>query len=150
MTRAGSLVAAILVACACACGGKQTTEPISGPGSSEEPPGPVTDSRTEIEKRRETACTDVGTRITACAVSDAKTEHAAGRISKEKLESITSPEIQKKNTEEFIKKCDAPDMSSRQVRVLEVCMREEAECGPFLSCLDHLNDKGAKDDKATK
>jgi hypothetical protein len=32
-------------------------------------------------------------------------------------------------------------MSSRQVRVLEVCDREESQCGPLLSCLDHLNEK---------
>ena len=52
--------------------------------------------------------------------------------------------MQKKNTEEFVARCNVPDMSSRQVRVLEVCVREEAVCGPFLSCLDHLNDKDGK------
>jgi hypothetical protein len=35
-------------------------------------------------------------------------------------------------------------MSSRQVRVLEVCFKEEQECGPLMSCLDHLKAQPAK------
>jgi hypothetical protein len=31
-------------------------------------------------------------------------------------------------------------MSSRQVRVLEVCDKEEQQCGPLVSCLGHLNE----------
>jgi hypothetical protein len=127
-----------------ACGGKQTPPSTGSDTGSADPPGVVTDTRTEIDKRRDVACTAAGERVTECAVADARTEHAAGRISKEKLDSITEAGIQKKNTEEFVKKCDVPEMSSRQVRVLEVCMKEEAECGPYLSCLDHLNDKDDK------
>ena len=131
-----------------ACGGKQTPPPSTGSDTgSAEPPGVVADTRTEIEKRRNAACTATGERVTECAVDDARKEHAAGRITKEKLDSITEAGIRKKNTEEFVTKCDAPEMSSRQVRVLEVCLQEEAECGPYLSCLDHLNDK---DDKTGK
>jgi hypothetical protein len=30
------------------------------------------------------------------------------------------------------------DYSARQVRVLEVCQKEESECEPMLTCLDNL------------
>ncbi|MEJ7602764.1 MAG: hypothetical protein WKG01_33055 [Kofleriaceae bacterium] len=136
----------LLLVLVVACGSKQTPAPIQNPGS-EQPPGGVTDTRSEIDKRRETACTEVGQKVTACAVDDAHAELAAGRIKKEQHEAITAAGIQKKNTEEFVTKCNVPDMSSRQVRVLEVCVREEAACGPFLACLDHLNDKGVKTEK---
>jgi len=139
----------VLVTMLAACGGKQTPEPATGSdtGSAADPPGVVTDTRTEIDKRRDVACEATGKKVTDCAVADARKEHAAGRLSKEKLDSITEPAIQKKNAEEFEAKCDVPEMSSRQVRVLEVCMKEESECGPYLACLDHLNDK---DDKTGK
>lgn len=126
-----------------ACGGKTT--PGTGPGSgSSEPPPPLKDTRTEIEKRRATACGDVGKKITACALADAKAEVAAGRMTKKDFDLNTTPEILDKNTEEFVKKCNVPSMSSRQVRVLEVCSKEEAECAPLLDCLSHLDDQPAK------
>ena len=69
------VLAAVMVA---ACGSKQPTQqPISGPGSTEDPPGVVTDTRTEIEKRRAAACEATGERITRCAVEDARKEHQA-------------------------------------------------------------------------
>ncbi len=126
-----------------ACGGKHTPSTGSGSGSSEPPP-PLKDTRTEIEKRRATACESVGKQITACAVADAKAEVDAGRMTKKDFDLNTKPEILDKNTEEFVKKCNTPSMSSRQVRVLEVCSKEEAECAPLLDCLSHLDDKPAK------
>ena len=140
----------VLAAALAACGGKQQPPPTTG--SADEPPGVVTDTRSEIDKRRQAACAATGEKVTACAVADARQEHAAGRLTKEKLDAIIEPTIQKKNTEEFVTKCDAPEMSSRQVRVLEVCMAEEQECGPYLACLDHLNDKqdDKQDDKTGK
>jgi hypothetical protein len=32
-------------------------------------------------------------------------------------------------------------MSSRQVRVLEVCFKQETECGPLTECLKNLEAK---------
>jgi hypothetical protein len=125
-----------------ACGNKSST-PIAnaGSGSSEEPPGPVTDSRTEIEKRRDSACDILGPRITACAVEDAKAQLAAGKVKQKDYDANTSQEVQRKNTEEFIKACKNPKSpySSRQIRVLEVCPREETQCDPMLACLENLN-----------
>ena len=126
-----------------ACGTKSNT-PVSNAGSgsgAEEPPGPVTDSRSEIERRRDVACDALGPRITACAVADAKAQYAAGKVKQKDFEATTSQDVQRKNTEEFIKACKNPKAaySSRQVRVLEVCPREETECEPLLSCLENLN-----------
>lgn len=123
-----------------ACGGKpHPTTPTTGSGSAD--PGPVKDTRSELEKRLATSCEAVGQRLTACAVSDAKAEVAAGRMSQKDFELNTKPEILEENTRQFVKKCNVPGMSSRQVRVLEVCHKEETECGPFVDCLSHLNDK---------
>lgn len=132
------LVAATLAAC-----GQKSNTPVAnaGSGSAEEPPGPVTDSRSEIEKRRDVACETLGPRITACAVEDAKAQYAAGKVKQKDYEATTSPDVQRKNTDEFIKACKAPKTpySSRQIRVLEVCPREETQCEPLLACLENLN-----------
>ena len=74
------------------------------------------------------------------AVADAKKEVEAGRMTQQNFDLNTKPEILEKNTEEFVKKCDVPAMTSRQVRVLEVCHKEEADCEPFLDCLSHLSE----------
>lgn len=128
-----NLVVLVMLA---ACGTKST--PIASSGSGE-PAGPVRDTRTELEKRRDTACEALGPRITTCAVEDAKQELAAGRVKQKDFDANTAPEIQRKNTEEFVTKCSGAQYSSRQVRVLEVCQREETECEPLLACLDNLN-----------
>jgi hypothetical protein len=120
-----------------ACGNKSST-PVANSGSGD-PPGPVRDTRTELEKRRDAACEALGPRITACAVEDAKKELAAGRVKQKDFDLNTAPDVQRKNTEKFVEKCSAATYSSRQVRVLEVCPREETECEPMLACLDNLN-----------
>lgn len=132
----------LLVALA-ACGNKSNT-PVANSGSGsdvETPPAPPPDSRSEIEKRRDAACASLGPRITACAVADAKTAAASGKLKQADYEAMTKPEVQNKNTEEFIKACEKADYSSRQVRVLEVCQKEESECEPLLACLENLNKK---------
>ncbi|HEY5947830.1 MAG TPA: hypothetical protein VIV40_20160 [Kofleriaceae bacterium] len=123
-----------------ACGNKSST-PIANSGSGSEPVGPVKDTRTELEKRRDTACESLGPRITVCAVEDARKELAAGKVKQKDFDANTTPEVQKKNTAEFIKACQKSQYSSRQVRVLEVCQREESQCEPLLACLDNLNNK---------
>lgn len=126
-----------------ACGNKSST-PVANAGSgTEEPAGPVTDTRPEIERRRDAACEVLGPRITACAVEDAKQQLAAGKVKQKDYDANTSQDVQRKNTEEFIKACKSPSTpySSRQVRVLEVCPREESQCEPMLACLENLNNK---------
>ena len=122
-----------------ACGGSKTQTPVSNAGSADDPPGPVADTRTEIERRRDEACKTLGPRITQCAVDDAKIALTEGKISKAQYDEITKPEVKAKNSQEFVKECTAKELSSRQVRVLEVCQKEESECGPMLSCLDNIN-----------
>lgn len=119
------------------CGSQQTAVSNTGNGSAEAP-APA-DTRTEIERRRDAACETLGPKITACALEDAKRELAAGNLKQQDFDASTAPEVQRKNTEEFIKTCQSAQYSSRQIRVLEVCQREESECEPLLACLDNLN-----------
>lgn len=126
----------IALAFAVACGGKQTPPPEP---QSTAPPPPVKDTRSAFEQRRDAACEHLAPKLTHCAVEDAQADFAAGKISKQQLASDTAPEVQRKNTQVFIDKCHAwRDMSSRQVRVLEVCDREETQCGPLSECLKNL------------
>jgi hypothetical protein len=111
------------------------------PLAASEPPAP---SRTAIDRRRDAACEQLGPKMTACAVDDARANLAAGKIDRPQFERDTAPAIQRKNTEEFENVCKAQAYSSRQVRVLEVCFREETRCGPLLDCLGHLSDAPGK------
>jgi hypothetical protein len=129
-----------LVILAAACGSKQKTGNGSGSGSAE-PAGVVQDTRTEIEKRRDAACDELAPRMTQCALDDAKAALAAGKVSQADFDRDTAPGVLAKNTDEAKKACKV-QMSSRQVRVLEVCSKEESECGPLQDCLGHLNDGG--------
>ena len=117
-----------------ACGGKQTPPP------SDPPVGPAKDTRTPIEKRRDAACDQVGDRIVACAVADAEADLKSGHTSKAEFDKDTAPEIRRGLKAKWMKTCTIP-RTSHQVRVLEVCLKEETECGPFQDCLDHLNDE---------
>lgn len=128
-----------------ACGGPQHTS--DGGGSTPREPPAVSDTRTPIEQRRDAACDQLGPKITACAVEDARANLAAGTIGQPQFERDTAPDIQHKNTQEFQKACKHTVYSSRQIRVLEVCFHEEAQCGPLLDCLGHLSDKGATKDR---
>jgi hypothetical protein len=142
-----------------ACGGPQrgadgegsaVREPPAASGAPATPPAyvasdprtpvPPRTPRTPIEQRRDAACDQLGPKITACAVEDAKADLAAGKIDRPQFDRDTAPDIQRKHTEEFGKACKGHAYSSRQVRVLEVCLREEARCGPLLDCLGHLSD----------
>jgi hypothetical protein len=122
-----------------ACGSKSSTPVANGGSGAGEQVAPPKDTRSEIERRRDGACETLGPKITACAVADAKAELAAGRMKQKDFDANTAPDVQRKNTEEFVKKCTSVRYSSRQVRVLEVCQQQETECEPLLSCLDNLN-----------
>lgn len=117
-----------------ACGPKQPATSVNNADGA----GPVKDTRTELEKRRDAACETLAPRMTNCALADAKADFAAGKVSKQQFDQDTSSGVLQKNTEEFIKACTHAQYSSRQVRVLEVCQQEETECEPMLSCLDNL------------
>jgi len=128
-----------------ACGGKQ--QPQGGGGSATEPAGVVADTRSELERRRDTACEQLQPRLVQCAVDDARAELEAGRMTKQDFDINTSPDVRAKLGDEWMKACQV-EMSSRQVRVLEVCFKEEADCGPLLACLEHLNDKAGANGSA--
>jgi hypothetical protein len=130
---AASIAAALVLG---ACGGGQRA-------SGGEPVGaqPAVPSQTAIDRRRDAACEQLGPKLTACAVADARADLAAGKIDQRQFEQDTAPAIQRKNTEEFEKACKGTAYSSRQVRVLEVCFQQETQCGPLLDCLGHLDDR---------
>jgi hypothetical protein len=129
MSRA--LLATILLA---ACGGHPaaTTTP-PPPGGDDGTIGLGSTATTPLQRRQRLACTNVATKLTACAVEDAR-----ATMSPEEFAKTTTPEITRKNTAEYDEKCQAATMSSRQVRVLEVCFKSETACEPLLACLEHL------------
>lgn len=122
------------------CGG--TVQPGVGPAVPEPAPA-ATDPRTLIEQRRDAACDQLGPKITACAVEDARANLAAGKIDQRQFDLDTAPAVRRRHTEEFLKACKGAAYSSRQVRVLEVCLHEEPRCAPLLGCLGHLSDRPA-------
>lgn len=101
----------------------------SGTGDDEpEPPA------TELEARKYAACEKAGPRLTECAIEDARANMSPKEFAELDVEK-TGPV----HTREFIKKCSTDELSSRQVRVYEVCIEEETECAPLMACLANLN-----------
>ena len=47
------------------------------------------------------------------------------------------------HTRKFVEDCQRQALSSRQVRVYEVCLREETECEALIACLDHAAPEAA-------
>jgi hypothetical protein len=123
--------AAVLAA---ACGGSQPPPP-----TTPTTPPPAADTRTAIERRRDAACDLLAPVLTQCAVDGAKADLAAGKVSQEDFAKDVSPKFLQINSDKWISTCKVP-MSTRQVRVLEVCHQQETQCDPLLACLDHLND----------
>jgi predicted small lipoprotein YifL len=121
------VLASLLAAGLAACGGKDPA-----PAAPTAEPVAAGDTRTEIERRRDAACEELGPRLTACAVEDAKRTMSAAELKELDLEK-TAPV----HTREAIDECKARELSSRQVRVYEVCLREETACEPLATCLDH-------------
>ena len=138
MTRA--MVIALALA---ACGGKQQTGGGGGSaaGSAVGNTDPVA-HETPLEARRDAACKQLAPRLTSCAVEDAKADLAAGKVTQKQFTDDTAPGLLQKHTEKFIEECTTKrDYSSRQIRVLEVCFKEETECGPLRECLTNLQPK---------
>jgi hypothetical protein len=120
-----------------ACGGQQQPPP-SNAGGDDDPAGVVQDTRTPLQRRRDAACEQLGPRLAQCAVEDARAALAAGKITPQQLEKDTKPDVVRALAAAWRKKCRDGYMSSRQVRVLEVCFREETECAPLEACLTNL------------
>ena len=121
-----------------ACGGKQPP-PKTDPDPN---PGVVQDTRTELEKRRDAACDNVGKLSAKCAVEDAKKDYEAGKTKKADYEADTKPEIVSKLVAKYTGECKShKDYSSRQIRVLEKCPQYETECGPLMECLHNVQPK---------
>lgn len=117
-----------------ACGSPQK------PAPDPTPTGPVKDTRTPFEQRRDASCSAAGDRIVTCAVADAKADLDSGKTPKADYDRDTAPGILKELKNQWMKTCHEVG-TSFQVRVLEVCVKEEQQCGPFVDCLGHLNDK---------
>ncbi|HEY0192875.1 MAG TPA: hypothetical protein VGC42_17280 [Kofleriaceae bacterium] len=130
----------VLIVALAACGGAPAPAPAPVQPAVAPAPRPAA-PRPAIEQRRDAACDQLGPKITACAVDDARAELAAGKLDKPAFDRDTAPAVQTKNTEKFIEDCKSHAYSSRQVRVLEVCFQQEPQCGPLLDCLGHLSDK---------
>lgn len=118
-----SIVAALLAGLA-ACGSK--------PHAADPLPDPPADDRTEIERRRDAACEALGPRLTECAIADARATMSPEELAKLDIEK-TAPV----HTRKFVEQCQGQALSSRQVRVYEVCLREETECEALIACLEH-------------
>ena len=121
-----------------ACGPKAATPPPHdddtlpdpGGGSAGEPE--PTPPKTELQRRQYAACDRVIPRLTDCAVADARKKMSPEELAKLDLEH-TAPV----HTREYTKKCKNGYMSSRQVRVYEVCDREATDCDALVACLDN-------------
>lgn len=92
------------------------------------------DTRTEVERRRDAACEALAPRMTSCAIEDARRTMTPEELAKLDIEA-TAPI----HTREFVKSCRTQSLSSRQVRVYEVCLREETACDPLIACLDNAS-----------
>ena len=114
------------------CGGAKP-EPDPPIGSTAEP----AETRTQLQVRQEAACEQTGRRLKQCAIEDNQRQPPEERR-KADVEK-TAPILER----EYIKQCTAAPMSSRQVRVHEVCLREEPDdCDAFLDCLDNARPQG--------
>jgi hypothetical protein len=116
-----------------ACSGKQTTTTTTEPT-------PPADDRTPIQKRRDAACEQLAPKLLECALADTKRDLDAGKLTQQQYDHDVA-ELREKHRPVFLKQCREKDMSSRQVRVLEVCFKEERECDPLAECLKNLEPK---------
>ncbi|KAB2896515.1 MAG: hypothetical protein F9K40_14365 [Kofleriaceae bacterium] len=128
------LFATVIVLAACGSkhtkseGGDTLPDDLRSSGNDDPP------AMTELQKRQAAACEALGPRLTECAIADARATMTADELAKLDVEN-TAPI----HTREFVKSCKAQTLSSRQVRVYEVCMREETECGPLTACLENAS-----------
>ena len=147
MRTLGSLALALLIACGGSKPAQEDDDTLPDPGTAA-PGGPgsvVSDEpipANELQRRQYAACERLIPRLTECAVADARANLPPDKLAELDLEN-TAPI----HTRENLKKCKQGQLSSRQVRVYEVCDREETECGPLTDCLTHaLPQKGTDEE----
>lgn len=143
-------IGAIALCLLIACGGSKPAQEeddtlpdkvgTTGPGDPPADDEPMPD--TELKRRQYAACERLIPRLTECAVADAK-----ANLSPEKLAELDLENTAPVHTRENLRKCKQGELSSRQVRVYEVCDREETECGPLTECLANaLPEKGTEEE----
>lgn len=96
-------------------------------------PSAATVQLSELQRRQRAACAALGPKLTQCAVADARASLSPAELAKLDI-AHTAP----KHTEVFIDECNGEQYSSRQVRVLEVCFREESDCDLLTECLANI------------
>jgi hypothetical protein len=131
---------AVITAAVAGCGGAQPAA--SPPVEDDVLPNPQGDEAagpppTEFGRRQWAVCERLAPRITACAVADLvnATPEERAEADPERTAPI--------HTRVTMQRCKAAQLSSRQLRVLEVCEREEADCGPLTACLANLEQPAA-------
>jgi hypothetical protein len=128
------LLAAALAACG---GGQKPPPPDEGDDDLSALTPPDAAPMTELQRRQVAACDQVIPRLVDCTVELGLRDQPPEKIAEADIEH-TAP-IHKR---EELKKCKAAQLSSRQIRVLEVCDREESECEPLIACLDNMKPQG--------
>lgn len=114
------------------CGGSPPASTGNGGADPQVGQAAANDGKTEFQRRQEAACEQFGERLTQCAYEDAKRTMTQAEMAKEEVEA-KRPE----HTKTIVDQCKKQQMSSRQIRVYEVCMREERECEPLITCLEN-------------
>jgi hypothetical protein len=122
---------ALVLVMACSGGGK----PPVATGGSGSGSAAVEDKRTPIEKRRDAACDAIEAPLTNCAIDDLKRTMKPADLAKLDLDKMRAD-----HRKRWFELCKRPK-TSHQVRVLEVCFKEEKECDPLADCLLHLDDE---------
>lgn len=118
-----------------ACGGGGS--PSAAEPAPSGPPAPP--PQTEFQRRQTAACDQLGPRLTRCAYESAKRNLTPEQMKKEQVDAKVPD-----HTAKIVDECHKQQMSSRQLRVYEVCMREESECEPLISCLEYAKPQHAK------
>lgn len=125
---------AIAVAVAAGCGSK-TAAP-QHPDDDTLGSGPA-HADTEIHRRRDAACEVLAPRMTACAIEDAK-----ATMTPQEIAGLDLDKTAKIHQREFLKDCTGDELSSRQVRVYEVCGKEAPDCAALVECLKNAEPGG--------
>ena len=133
----GSVTLALATMLVSSCGGK--SKPTSAGTTPQITPDVTNDPMVSpFHERQNAACEALGPKITQCAIDDAKATLKPDKLAELKLDQ-TAPI----NTKKFIDTCETSQMSSRQLRVYEVCFKQEADCAPLLACLDNAKPQSA-------
>jgi len=147
MRALGTIALVFLIACGGSKPAEENDDTLPDPGSGKPGgSGDVADDgepipASELQRRQYAACERIIPRLTECAVADAR-----ANLPPEKLAELDLEHTAPIHTRENLAKCKAGTLSSRQVRVYEVCDREETECGPLTDCLANaLPQKGAEE-----